>query len=63
MAGVVDLHSPDDVVDLTGEAWDSVIDTYPRGVCLGMQACIPTMRDAGAGAIVNVASLAAVNGL
>jgi NAD(P)-dependent dehydrogenase (short-subunit alcohol dehydrogenase family) len=63
VAGVVNLHSPDNVVDLTDEGWDSVIDTDLRGVWLGMQAAIPAMKANGGGSIVNISSLAAVNGL
>lgn len=63
VAGVVNTFSPDNVLELTDEGWDSVIDTDLKGVWLGMQACIPSMQDAGAGAIVNVASTAAHDGL
>lgn len=63
VAGVVNLHSPDNVVDLTDEGWDSVIDTDLKGVWLGMQAAIPAMKAGGGGSIVNISSLAAVNGL
>lgn len=63
IAGVVNLHSPDNVVELTDEGWDEVIDTDLKGVWLGMQACIPEMQKVGGGSIVNISSLAAVNGL
>jgi NAD(P)-dependent dehydrogenase (short-subunit alcohol dehydrogenase family) len=63
VAGVVNVHSPDNVLDLTDEAWNYVIDTDLRGVWLGMQAVIPSMLRNGGGSIVNVASMAALKGL
>lgn len=56
------IASPDNVVEMTDEGWDSVIDTHLRGTWLGMQACIPEMQKVGRGSIVNMSSLAAVNG-
>lgn len=61
-AGIVNMLSPDDVVGMSDEGWDSVIDTHLRGTWLGMQACIPEMKKVGRGSIVNMSSLAAVNG-
>lgn len=61
-AGVVNMHGLDDVVNLADEGWDSVIDTHLRGTWLGMQACIPEMKKIGRGAIVNMSSLAAIQG-
>jgi NAD(P)-dependent dehydrogenase (short-subunit alcohol dehydrogenase family) len=63
VAGVVNMYSPDNVVDLTDDAWDYVINTDLRGVWLGMQAVIPGMLERGGGSIVNVASMAALKGL
>lgn len=63
VAGVVNMISPDNVVDLTDEAWDNVIGTDLRGVWLGMQAVIPGMIEQGGGKIVNISSLAAIKGL
>jgi NAD(P)-dependent dehydrogenase (short-subunit alcohol dehydrogenase family) len=61
-AGIVNMHSPDDVVNMVDDGWDSVIDTHLRGTWLGMQACIPEMKKVGGGSIVNMSSLAAVQG-
>ena len=63
VAGVVNMHSPDNIVELTDDGWDYVINTDLRGVWLGMQAVIPTMIAQGGGSIVNVASMAALRGL
>ncbi|CAB4879799.1 unannotated protein [freshwater metagenome] len=63
VAGVVNMKSPDTVVELTDEGWDYVIDTDLRGVWLGMQAVIPHMQSNGGGKIVNISSLAALKGL
>ena len=63
IAGVVNLLSPDTVVDLTEEAWDDVLGIDLKGVWMGMRAVIPTMQDNGGGRIVNISSLAALRGL
>ena len=63
VAGVVNLLSPDTVVDLTEDAWQVVIDTDLKGVWLGMRAVIPQMVAGGGGRIVNISSMAALRGL
>jgi NAD(P)-dependent dehydrogenase (short-subunit alcohol dehydrogenase family) len=63
IAGIVNMRSPDSVVDLTEEAWQDVIDTDLKGVWLGMRAVIPSMIENGGGRIVNISSLAALRGL
>lgn len=62
-AGVVNRVSKDTVVDLTEEAWDSVLAVDAKGVWLGMRAVIPSMLERGGGRIVNISSLAAHKGL
>lgn len=44
------------------ELWDKVIAINLTGPFLGCKACIPCMRKAGGGAIVNIASIAGVVG-
>jgi NAD(P)-dependent dehydrogenase (short-subunit alcohol dehydrogenase family) len=55
---------PDDgsVLDLGIEAWRRVQDVNLGGVYLGCRAVLPYMLDAGRGAIVNMASTAALMG-
>jgi NAD(P)-dependent dehydrogenase (short-subunit alcohol dehydrogenase family) len=63
VAGVVNLESPDTVVELTEDAWQTVIDTDLKGVWLGMRAVIPLMAERGEGCVVNISSLAALKGM
>lgn len=63
VAGVVNMQSEDEVVGLTEEAWDTVIDTDLKGVWLGMKHVIPSMIEAGGGNVVNISSLAALKGM
>ena len=54
-AGVIDRSG---VADTTRDAWASVMDINLGGVFFGMKAAAPAIRDAGGGAIVNIASVA-----
>lgn len=63
VAGIVNKISPDNVVELTEEAWDEVLATDLKGVWMGMRAAIPAMVRRGGGRIVNISSLAALRGL
>lgn len=50
-------------IEQTSEAeWDGTIDADLRGTWLGMKACVPAIRKAGGGAIVNTSSTAAMVG-
>ena len=42
------------------EHWDRTLDINLRGVMLGIQFCIPAMRERGGGAIINVSSMAGI---
>ena len=53
-AGITSLSG---VEETTEEMWQRIIDTNQKGVWLGMKAAIPSMREAGGGAIVNVSSI------
>jgi cyclopentanol dehydrogenase len=44
------------IEDTTEEAWDRTVDTDLKGTWLGMKACLPALRRAGGGAIVNTCS-------
>lgn len=48
--------------DCTEQEWDRMIDINLKGVFFCAQAVLPTLRDQGAGAIVNLSSLAAKTG-
>ncbi|MFA6681175.1 MAG: SDR family oxidoreductase [Sphaerochaeta sp.] len=63
VAGIVNRISADTILDLTEEAWDTVLNVDAKGVWLGMQAVIPSMLERGSGRIVNISSLAASKGL
>ncbi len=51
-----------DVMEVTDEQYDLMMDTNVRGTFLCTKFAIPVMRAAGGGAIVNVASVAALVG-
>lgn len=53
-AGITSLSG---VEETTEETWQRVVDTNQKGVWLGMKAAIPSMREAGGGAIVNISSI------
>jgi NAD(P)-dependent dehydrogenase (short-subunit alcohol dehydrogenase family) len=50
------------VEDTTEAEWDRTIDTDLKGTWLGMKLCIPALRRAGGGAIVNTSSTYALVG-
>lgn len=47
----------------TRALWDEVMDTNVWGTLLGCKTCIPLMRKRGAGSIVNLSSVNALNGV
>jgi NAD(P)-dependent dehydrogenase (short-subunit alcohol dehydrogenase family) len=57
-AGVLSPTSYDNV---TYEIWTKIMNVNAWGAFLGMQTVIPSMKKAGVGSIVNLASIAAVN--
>jgi NAD(P)-dependent dehydrogenase (short-subunit alcohol dehydrogenase family) len=63
IAGVSPTIAEDTVVGCTDEQWDLILDTHLRGIWLGMQATIPTMKANGGGRIVNFSSAAAIRGM
>ena len=50
------------VEDTTVEDWDRIMDINAKGVFLGTKAAIPAMRDAGGGSIINISSVAGLQG-
>ena len=50
------------VEDTTGEDWDRIMDINGKGVFLGTKAAIPEMREAGGGSIINISSVAGLQG-
>ena len=54
------LNSVADAVDETVEGFQAIIAVNEIGVWLGMKHCIPQMRLAGGGSIVNIASICGV---
>jgi len=60
---IQDPNDPDTLENLTEDNWHRIIDTNLKGTWLGMRAVVPAMREAGAGRIVNISSLAGLRGL
>jgi 3alpha(or 20beta)-hydroxysteroid dehydrogenase len=58
-AGILLLHGLDDV---TVEDYRKVVEINQIGVLLGMKAVLPSMRTAGVGSIINIASTMSVRG-
>ena len=50
------------VEDTTVEDWDRIMDINAKGVFLGTRAAISAMRDAGGGSIINISSVAGLQG-
>ena len=48
---------------ISEDEWDRTMAVNVRGVWQCCKACVPAMRDAGGGSIINIASLAAVYGM
>jgi NAD(P)-dependent dehydrogenase (short-subunit alcohol dehydrogenase family) len=56
----VGIEGPGTVLDATDDDWDRVIAVNVRTVVAASRAVVPVMADGGGGAIVNLASIAAV---
>ena len=50
------------IEDTTEEDWDRIMDINAKGVFLGTRAAIPAMRDSGGGSIINISSVAGLQG-
>ena len=50
------------VEDTTEEDWDRIMDINGKGVFLGTKAAIPAMRNVGGGSIINISSIAGMQG-
>jgi meso-butanediol dehydrogenase/(S,S)-butanediol dehydrogenase/diacetyl reductase len=57
------IHRPGGALDTSRELWDEVLEVNLWGSFLGCQKAIPAMRRRGGGAIVNLASIAALTGV
>jgi NAD(P)-dependent dehydrogenase (short-subunit alcohol dehydrogenase family) len=62
VAGVVST-GPDNAVDQTDDGWDRVVGTNQKGVFNGLRAVLPSMIEAGGGAVVNISSVAGLVGM
>ena len=58
-AGIIHVNP---LVDERREDWDRTLAVNATGTFLGMQAVIPSMREAGGGSIINIASIFGVGG-
>eukprot|EP00752_Nemacystus_decipiens_P018808 g16864.t1 len=75
IAGVVERHGglhvlvnnagvvqPGSIEDQTIEEWDFIMDVSARGAFLGCKYAIPAMKKSGGGSIINMASIASIQG-
>ena len=60
-AGIVTPPAPLEETPL--EAFERVLRVNQIGVFLGMKTCVPALRDAGGGSIVNISSIAGLEGV
>ena len=58
-AGIFNMSGLEDTSE---ELWDSIVNINQKGVRLGMKTAVPAMRRRGAGAIVNISSVAGLTG-
>ena len=63
VAGVVPAAGEDTAVDQTEAGWDRILAVDLKGPWLGMRAVLPTMIEQRGGRIVNVVSVAALQGM
>jgi len=49
--------------DLSDDQWDRVMSVNVKGIWQCCKACVPAMREAGGGSIINISSLAATYGM
>ena len=47
-----------DVLEVTEEQWDKIMDVNVKSIMLSSKYCIPHMKDTGGGAIINISSMA-----
>jgi len=59
----VGVNEPGDAVETTEQSWDRVMAVNAKGPFLTCRAVLPVMRRQGGGAIVNIASIAAIRWL
>ncbi len=63
LCSIAGISEATNIIDLTEEQFDLMMNVNVKGVYFGMKAVLPGMLEKGAGKIVNVASLAAHVGL
>ncbi|MBJ3764285.1 glucose 1-dehydrogenase [Maribius pontilimi] len=56
------ITQPLRILEIAPENYDAVLDVNLRGTLYMTQACIPAMRDAGSGSVVNMSSVSAQRG-
>ncbi len=59
-AGIYRTHA---TLELSAEGYLEIVRINQLGVFLGMRACIPVMRAAGGGSVINIASTAGIEGV
>lgn len=57
------VASPNSFANMEMDEWNSVMDINLNGCVLGMKYCIPEMKKAGGGSVVNISSIGGIVGM
>lgn len=57
------VASPKTMADMEMDEWNKVMDINLNGCVLGMKYCIPEMKKAGGGSVINISSIGGIVGM